>query len=357
MPIPNGTIIVGGQFGSEGKGAVIHEIGNDYETHVRVGGPQAGHSIKLWPGTPEERVLKLQTIPVGVAHGKCGIIAMTSVLDPEVLEREIGWFDELGLPVDLIIDPRATILWPSYREGEADAGLTDKLGSTGKGVGFARAERIMRRAMTVGEYISDVGPRWADRVRILETDRMLWSRLITPGHGVLVEAAQGIGLSLYSSGHYPYVTSAEATPTQSFADTGLPLGAAALFESIGVFRTYPIRVAGNSGPLPNETTWEAIEKKRGAPISDSEKTTTVTRKIRRVGEWDAEMARKSVHRHGLNAAFLTFVDYVYPEVEGETAWGRIPPNVKRYVAQKEKELGCPILAIGTGFGTYAWRDQ
>lgn len=353
MPIPPGAIVVGGQWGSEGKGSFIYEIGKDYGTHVRTGGPQAGHSIKL----PSGQVLKLQCIPVGAALGKETIIAQQSVVDPVVLAREVKWFEELGIPLDLTIDAAATILEPRHvvQEGPGSGGnMTARLGSTGKGVGAARAARIMREAETAGSY--EDWPFYSDQVKVApRTADLIRARLADPVHGVLVEAAQGIELSLFSSGYYPYVTSCEATPTGAFAEMGLPLRDAKRFESIGVFRTYPIRVAGNSGPLPGEVTWEAIEGRLGRPIPDSEKTTTVTNKIRRVAEWNGKLAGRAVERAGISWAALTFLDYVYPEIAGWVSWDRMPRGVKQYVAHREVDLGVPIRVVGTGFGTYAWR--
>jgi len=344
--MPAGAIVVGGQWGSEGKGALIYEIGPDYDTHVRVGGPQAGHSIKL----PGGEVLKLQCIPVGAALGKEAIIGQQSVVDPQVLNRELEWFRQLGIKTNLIVDPAATVLEPLAVVDEALAELTHRIGSTGKGVGAARAARIMRQAKTVGSY-----EYWPPEVSILHTAPIIQDRLADPGHGVLVEAAQGVELALFSSGYYPYVTSSEPTPTGAFAEMGLPLWAASSFEAVGVFRTFPIRVAGNSGPLPNEISWEILEQERGGPISDSEKLTTVTNKVRRVARWDAKQARAAVQRSGIGWAALTFLDYPYPEVTGETDYDRIPPGAKRYVTERERDLGVPILLVGTGFGTYAWR--
>lgn len=349
MPMPQGAIVVGGQWGSEGKGAVIYELGVDYATHVRVGGPQAGHSIKL----PSGEVLKLQTIPVGAALGKECLIGMASVVDPEVLWREVGWFARLGMPLDLTIDPNATVLTEAYREAENQHGLTARLGSTGKGVGAARAARIMRTAPAAGEYFRP--DELPEGVRVADTREILRERLKDAHNGILVEAAQGIQLSLFSSGYYPFVTSSEATPTGSFADLGLPLSQAHSFESVGVFRTFPIRVAGNSGPLPNEITWEALEEERGVPIPDSEKTTTVTLKTRRVARWSAEVARRSVVEAGIDWATLTFLDYPYPEISGQIDWDRFPKRVKAYVSKRENDLGVPINLVGTGFGSYAWR--
>lgn len=349
LPIPPGMIVVGGQWGSEGKGAVIYEIGSDYRTHVRVGGPQAGHSVKLSSG----KVLKLQCIPVGALLGKESVIGMASVLDPDVLHREIGWFEDLGIPLDLTIDPAATVLSYRYKEDEKMAGLVSRLGSTGKGVGMARAERIMRRAATVGTWASH--QEIAPGVRVGDTRALLRQRLIDPANGVLVEAAQGVQLSLFSSGYYPFVTSSEATPTGSFADLGIPLRLASRFETMGVFRTFPIRVAGNSGPMPNEITWEELEGWRGVPIPESEKTTTVTLKTRRVAQWDAHVAFRSVVEAGIDMATLSFLDYPYPEISGLVDYDAFPGKVKKYVNAREKELGIPIVMCGTGFGTYAWR--
>jgi adenylosuccinate synthase len=353
MQLPlESVIVVGGQFGSEGKGAVIHEIGDSFGVHVRTGGVQAGHSIKFPEGHKlAGEIWKLQTIPVGAALGKTTVIAMASVIDPEILDRELGWFEKAGIKLDLHIDQRATILLPEYREDEANADLTKRLGSTGKGVGAARVARLMRTAQTADDYYKDdeqIAPMLCNTSDLLRSELDFGTR-------VLVEAAQGIGLSLFSGGYYPFCTSAEATPTGSFADLGLPLRYAHYFASVGVFRTVPIRVAGNSGELPFEIDWQTLESRRGKPIAESEKQTTVTKKIRRVAMWDAEEARRSVVEAGIDYAFLTFVDYIYPEIEGATDWHDLPAHVRHYVGEREKELGVEIVAIGTSFGSYAWR--
>lgn len=349
FPIPPGAVVVGGQWGSEGKGSFIYEIGPDYDTHVRTGGPQAGHSIKL----PGDDVLKLQCIPVGAALGKEAILAQQSVIDPAVLMREIGWFSDRDIKLNLAIDTEATILSPWHQAAEAGGdNLTERLGSTGKGVGAARAERIMRRATTAKDHFAIL----PDGVYLVEdTAALIQERLADATHGVLVEAAQGVLLSLFSSGYYPYATSCEATPTGAFAEMGLPLRTARHFEAVGVFRTFPIRVAGNSGPLPGEISWEELELRRGVPIPDSEKTTTVTNKTRRVAEWNPKLAAQAATRYGIEWAALTFLDYPYPEIAGEVDFDRFPVGVKRYVTEREKDLGIPIRVVGTGFGTYAWR--
>src|SRR5690606_31856672 len=173
-----------------------------------------------------EAILKLQTIPVGAASGKSSIIGMASVVDMEVLAREVGWFQELGIPLVLVVDGRATVMPADAQEVEKAFGLNDRLGSTGKGVGAARAARIMRTAQTVWEYAEEnplsVG------VAAVESSPVIRQQL--RAGQVLVEGVKGVLLSLSSYGYYPSVTSAEAPAAGAFAVLGLPLRLATEFE-------------------------------------------------------------------------------------------------------------------------------
>jgi adenylosuccinate synthase len=347
--VSNLTIVTGGQYGSEGKGAFIHELvkTHDYGGVIRVGGPQAGHSIKLDNG----EVLKFKVVPIGAVNPRMvSIIGMASVVDLGILGEEMAMVENaVGHAPQVLIDHRATILDEDDKLEELNAEQTTRFGSTSKGVGKARERRIGRLAKTAedhAEQIRDMGGEVTDTVYYLR-------RAIDKGDRFIVEAAQGQLLSLYSGGHYPFATSAECGPTGAFADLGLPLSYADRTESIGVFRTFPIRVAGNSGPLPGEVSWEWLQQRYGPHIPIER--TTVTDKVRRVGLWDAEEARKSVIFTGIDRAVLTFVDYPFPEAEGQTDWWSLPDEVRSYVHVREAQLGVPIQAIGTSFGTYAWR--
>jgi len=343
-------IITGGQFGSEGKGAFIDEISDDYAVHVRVGGPQAGHSIIRHFDTGP-RVFKFQVVPVGAARGKTSVIAMASVLDIDQMETELGWVrSELGQEPDVLVDYRCTVLDPNDVVEELAQGMIDRLGSTAHGVGHARAERIMRRASTAADHIERLENLGA---AVVDTSSYLRFALQQRhSQGVLVEGAQGHGLSLFSGGFYPYATSNECGPAQAFADLGLPYNYANYFTPVSVFRTFPIRVAGNSGPLYKELTWERLQQRYGLHIPVEQ--TTVTKKVRRVGEWDPGLARVSVLRHGVAKAVLSFLDYPFPEIQGETDWSQLPQRVIDYIHMRQLDLGVPIVAVGTGFGTYAW---
>ena len=156
------TVVVGGQFGSESKGAACGflaerdlQIGLPHAA-VRVGGSQAGHSVYDDTGTR----WALRHIPVAAVtnHDAKLLIARGSEIDPLVLEDEITRLESAGIPVRhrLRVDPSATIIEPEHLALETDndgANLVGRVGSTGKGVGAARAARIMRTAQTWGSWI------------------------------------------------------------------------------------------------------------------------------------------------------------------------------------------------------------
>jgi adenylosuccinate synthase len=224
--------------------------------------------------------------------------------------------------------------------------MWERLGSTAHGVGAARVARIWRTAQTVG----DAPTRLPDDVLIENTTEVI-AQALHAGEGVMVEGAQGHHLSLYSGGFYPFCTSGECGPTQAFADMGLPLDAAGEFETAAVFRTFPIRVAGNSGPLTGETSWEALRRTYGEHIPVEQ--TTVTARVRRVGAFDPALARRSVMENGIHWAVLSFLDYPFPEVAGVTAWENLTAEARRLTLVREQQLGIPIRYVATGFGTFA----
>lgn len=340
---PKNLIVTGGQYGSEGKGALCWHLAPHYPFHIRVGGPQAGHSIN-----PDGQVYKFQTLPVGsMLPNTTSVLAMASVVDAEQMAMEGEWVKErTGAYPFTLVDGRATLLEREFVTAELDGGLTQRLGSTSHGVGAARAARIMRTAPRVIDK-PEALPSWA---KIVDTSAVIRSQL---GHTpMLVEAAQGHLLSLFS-GEYPFVTSSECGPTQAFADMGLPLKAAGYFQSLSVFRTLPIRVHGNSGRLPNETTWEALRAEYGQHIPTE--LTTVTRKVRRVGHWDDHDAMASVRTHRPDRAAITFLDYPFPADEGKTEWDELTPDAKHFVLEKEEILATKVAYIGTSFGTFVER--
>ena len=165
----------------------------------------------------------------------------------------------------------------------------------------------------------------------------------------MIEGTQGYGLGLHA-GLYPQCTSNDARAIDFLAMAGVnPWDGWDRFQVIGATRTNPIRVAGNSGPLKGETTWE--------DLGQQSERTTVTQKTRRVGEWDAELVSNAVRRGGIHAIALTMVDKVFPEIAGQA--GTLPmselartyPEVHEFVRQVEEDAGARVAMICTGEAT------
>lgn len=303
-------VIVGGQFGSESKGAVAGYLASWERTPlcVRVAGPNAGHSV-VNPSTGVKHALR--QIPAGAVTNPNAMLAIAagSEIDIEVLDAEIRTLenDDIKIRERLTIDPQATILDEGHRSEEAQSDLVDRIGSTGKGIGSARAARIRRLAMIAGDMrglgmYGTIG-HVADAIRA-------HCRADDP---VQIEGTQGYGLGLHA-GFYPHCTSSDCTAVDFMSMAQANPWSFGDLEIWIVFRPYPIRVAGTSGPLRGETTWEKL----GLP----EERTTVTRKIRRVGAWDPDLARAAVEANGGQHApirvALTMSDQIDPALAGST---------------------------------------
>jgi adenylosuccinate synthase len=226
-------------------------------------------------------------------------------------------------------------------EGGTDGFAHQRIGSTGEGVGVCRIARISRQSLLRGP---EFAARLAGDVPVLGQIVRPY-RWLNPDDRILLEGTQGSKLSLIH-GPWPYTTSADTNAAQLLADSGAPLGA--YQKTILVARTFPIRVAGNSGPLPNETTWEAI----GQP----EERTTVTQKVRRVGEWDAGWVIDAIRLNHPAELVITFLDYLFPETKGMREWSSLPGKALDWLESVQQETGAPVVGVGTGPETVVFRD-
>lgn len=365
------SVVVGGQFGSEGKGAISAHLCSDQLADnidqrvyaVRVAGPNAGHTVyggcpqgcspladgHLPTGSIMQHAWKLRQVPVAAVTNLSArlLIAAGSEIDPLVLAEEVRQLDAAGYQVSdrLIIDAQATVLLPKHRRAEQQAGLTVRIGSTGKGIGAARSDRIMRTAPTFRDWRQQalqsdpyryLGPeelanrdeqqQWTNALAALRgigstnTARLLNAALRDNGNHVLVEGTQGFGLGLHTD-FYPQSTSSDARAVDFLAMAGINTWSvsdpASNLRVWVVMRTYPIRVAGNSGPLAGETSWRALHL--------PEERTTVTNKIRRVGTWDPLLARDAIEANGGPSPCvqiaLTMADHAIPALAGRTSLG------------------------------------
>lgn len=341
-------VVVGGQFGSEGKGHVTGWLAKGplksiARSVVRVAGPNAGHTAYDDKGRP----FALRQIPVAaVTNPDLGlVIGAGSEIDPDVLEAEIDLLEQAGITVRdrLYVDNEATVI--SQEHKDAEGALVGRIGSTGKGIGAARAARIRREAQTWQDY--SPGRDWAGRLVRLDTSAFLRTELRKGD--VLIEGTQGYGLGL-RAGFYPFCTSSDCRAIDFLAMAGLLPSPAHQAIVWPVFRTFPIRVAGNSGPLANETSWADLSKRSGGHIK-SERT-TVTQKVRRVGEWDPVLARAAIEGNGGDTAklypVLLFLDYMFPELASRSHPDFLERAHWQYIEKIEEDLGHNIAAVGTG---------
>ena len=330
MPV---SVVVGGQFGSEGKGKVAHWLAKDMGATfaVRVGGSNSGHTVVDNSG----KVFAFRHLPTAsILSGVTSVIGPGSYINPDVLLSEIA---AIGLPQDrLVIDPNAVLITEENRRQERDSGLVGAIGSTGSGTGAAVISRVQR-----GSDVSFV----RDDPRILPYVRPTQGLLRAALNGnkrVVVEGTQGFGLSLLHSDCYPKVTSRDTTAAAFISEAGLsPLD---VDDIVMVIRAFPIRVAGDSGPLPNETSWEEVMHLSGSKVRLEERT-TVTQRVRRVAHFDLEVVRSAIGVNAPTRIALNHVDYVDAEC---TERRTLSQKAREFVSQTQSELRANIDLIGTG---------
>lgn len=367
-------VVAGGQFGSEAKGAVAAFLSQQVKgpvVGVRVGGPNAGHTVygACHPrctvgghpdgGSPQkDHPWRLRQIPVlAVSRPDAQlVIAAGSEIDVRVLMGEIDLLESAGYDIAnrLIIDRNATIIMDDHKVTESEFGLQSRLGSTAKGIGAARADRIMRTAPRVADMVlvdndqslTHIPESWMfDTVAVLAQHTRL-------GNTIIVEGTQGYGLGLHTK-YYPFVTSGDCRAIDFLAQAGISPWGSDVHTWL-VIRPNPIRVAGNSGPLKGETTWHDL----GLP----EEKTTVTQKVRRVGGWDADLVNDAILANGGPSdrlhLVLTMVDHKVPDAIGATRLedmsGEVIESVRNLVYDLESGLSAKIELIGTGPRTMMW---
>jgi adenylosuccinate synthase len=278
------------------------------------------------------------------------VIAAGSEIDPDVLISEVNELERAGYSVTnrLMIDSSATVIELANIEHEQDSGIADRSGSTAKGVGSARALRMMRDARTVADiqkFLSPVCDAIGDTAVYLH-------KWIGDGGHVILEGTQGYGLGVHTK-YYPNTTSADCRAIDFLAQAGVNPWQTEVHVWI-VFRPNPIRIAGNSGPLQGETTWEDLNL-------DPE-LTTVTRKTRRVGEWDPDLVNAAIVANGGPAKnvhlVLSMLDHLVDSIKGhEAIEGLDAPTLKyadAHLKRYSRDLNGFIELVGTGPRTMMW---
>ena len=319
------TIIVGGQYGDEGKGKIISHLAlsDDPQVIARGGvGSNAGHEVqhngKRYP---------LRLVPCGFVNEKARLLIGAGVfVDPEVLLKEI---ELTGCSGRFGVDFRAGLITREHKERDAASELSKKIGTTKTGCGPAVSDRVNRIAKTAADS-PELKPYLADVVREVNEAR-----------DVLVEGTQAFMLSnIY--GTYPYVTSKDVSASTIAADVGL--GPTRIDEVIMVIKSYTTRVG--SGPLPNEL---GVEE---AKARNMQEYGTVTGRPRRTSP-DLHFAdlRVAAMVNGASQIAITKIDVRFPGNQGRKRYQDLSGEARAFIEDAEKKIGVPITLIGTGPGS------
>ncbi|OJY32935.1 MAG: adenylosuccinate synthase [Rhizobiales bacterium 65-9] len=330
------VVVVGAQWGDEGKGKLVDWLSEQADVVVRFqGGHNAGHTLVI-----DGETYKLSLLPSGIVRpGKLSVIGNGVVLDPHALVAEIGRLTAQGVSVtrdNLRIADNCALILSLHRDLDAlreDSNSGTKIGTTRRGIGPAYEDKVGRRAIRLMDLADPADlPRKIDRLlahhnalrRGLGQDeisgRVLLEELTTiapqvlpfmdavwrmldgerrAGKRILFEGAQGALLDV-DHGTYPYVTSSHTVAGQAAAGSGL--GPGAVGYVLGIAKAYTTRVGG--GPFPTE-----LDDEIGQRIGDrGREFGTVTGRRRRCGWLDAVLLRQTVSTSGIHGIALTKLD-------------------------------------------------
>ncbi|MDR0638918.1 MAG: adenylosuccinate synthase [Spirochaetaceae bacterium] len=310
------TVVIGAQWGDEGKGKIVDYLAGEADVIVRFsGGANAGHTI-----VSGGRQYALHLIPSGALYpGKVVVLGSGMVIDPRALFAEIALLEEQGVDTTgrIFISDRAHIVLPSYIEidKERDAKRKKPIGTTGRGIGITYSMKSDRDGIRVadvgwkdkldelskGDYDFIAGYR--DRLEAMAIDMAAFMER-HKGDRVLLEGAQGALLDL-DLGTYPFVSSGMSSAAG--AAIGAGIGPRSLDKVLGVFKAYSTRV-GN-GPFPTEFSGEEAEGDLGAFIRETGREYGVTTgRPRRCGYLDLVALRYACWVNTIDRLVMTHLD-------------------------------------------------
>ena len=329
-------VVVGSQWGDEGKGKIVDWLSSEADVVVRFqGGHNAGHTLVI-----DGVTYKLRLLPSGIVRkNKISIIGNGVVVDPWALLDEIKEIKSKGVRVDennLILSESADLILPFHKEMDEireDAAGKDKIGTTRRGIGPAYEDKIGRRSIRVMDLVSEsnlehrletalihhnairkgLGKKILEKNQIkkdllkiapeiLKFSQPVWKKIDeykSKGKKILFEGAQGILLDV-DHGTYPFVTSSNTVA--SSAATGTGCGPNTINYVLGITKAYTTRVG--EGPFPTE-----LKDKTGELLGTRGKEFgTVTSRKRRCGWFDGVLVRQTIKISGINGIALTKLD-------------------------------------------------
>lgn len=325
------SIIVGGQFGSEGKGKVTKLFAEKYHATsvVKVGGTNSGHTVLNKHGEP----VVFRVLPSAAINGNINLILPAgSYIDEDILLEEMNRFN---VPEERVkIHPNAGVITTPNKFEETNTRMNERIGSTCSGTGKCVVDRIQRDGNFLpAKYSHKLKPFICDTTEFLREE-------MNARHHVVIEGTQGFGLSPLHSPYYPFVTSRDTTASGFLSEVGLsPFD---VKNVVMVLRTYPIRVGGNSGPLPDEINWKMVSDKAHRDIIEY---TSVTKTVRRVGMFDADIVKQAIAVNRPLTIVLNFLDYIYDEIVDDDGIG---PERYKAIHYIESAIGAKIHYVGLG---------
>ena len=327
------TVVIGTQWGDEGKGKIVDYFAKDAEFVVRFqGGNNAGHTIVV-----DEEVYKLHIVPSGVIQGKKGVIGNGCVVDPVVLTDEISMLEGRGVPLNLFISDRAHVIMPYHKlldGAEERLRGSGKIGTTKRGIGPCYSDKIARRGIRIGDLLDE--KRLRNRLQkilpvkeamfdvfkideVLDEDKLVQTYLSlgkkikpyvidTPillndafkkDKKVLFEGAQGTMLDV-DFGTYPFTTSSHVIAGGVCSGAGV--GPDKIGSVIGIVKAYTTRVG--EGPLPTE-----LFDDNGKHLQEKgHEFGTTTSRPRRCGWLDLMVVKHSCMLSGVTHLAITKLD-------------------------------------------------
>ena len=386
------VVVVGSQWGDEGKGKIVDWLSERADVVVRFqGGHNAGHTLVI-----DGVTYKLSLLPSGIVRdGKLAVIGNGVVLDPWALLEEMERLRGLGIevgPERLRIAENVVLILPLHRELDKAREIALgrlRIGTTGRGIGPAYEDKVARRAVRLGDLadpdivaekldgllmhhnalFTGLGMPPADRGQLMDALMELAPRVLPyadatwktlddarrAGRRILFEGAQGMLLDI-DHGTYPFVTSSNTVAGQAAAGSGM--GPGALDYVLGITKAYTTRVG--SGPFPTELTDDVGRGlgERGHEFG------TVTGRPRRCGWFDAVLVRQSVVVNGIDGIALTKLDVLDGMRELKVCVGyRIDGETLDYLPAStvRQEKVEPIYEIMEGWaesthGARSWAD-
>lgn len=367
------TVVLDAQAGSCGKGKFIGYLARKDNVQIAINNfmSNAGHT---WVGTAGTKVMT-QQLPTSIVNKNTAImIGAESAITPKILFDEILNFRNIIAGRCVHINPNAVVIKEKHREEEAKV---LRSGSTFKGCGAARADKVMRQAELFGTWWEKFLNKKVEESKLysdldfkclISTIEVADSTLaindaIDKGLDVLIEGSQGCDLDINFGLGYPNTTSRQCHAGQLVADCGI--SPRLVDDIIMIMRPYPIRIS-NTTNLKNEDgstlvtssgdyagaeeiTWDIVRERCGAPDNiEFGEQTTVTKKTRRVFEMNWDRLKYVTKLNRPTQIALNFVQYIDWDALGCTEYNELPVKVIEFIDKVEEVTGVPVTLIGTG---------